>query len=113
VGSATLLWGRLRRCHTGRRHGRYGCADIAVYRRLLVLVHFVQDSRLLGLLPIVRPVRTICLEARVQSDRPLARNLAHRFSDRRSSSLACHQPPEAMDSKIPPTVLALADEVIE
>jgi len=52
VGPTTLLRGRLWRSHTGHHHGRHCCTDVAVYRRVLVLVKFVQDSRLLGLLPI-------------------------------------------------------------
>ena len=41
---------------------------------MLVLVEFLADSGLLGLLSVVRSDRTICLETRVPADPPLARN---------------------------------------
>jgi hypothetical protein len=66
VGSATLLRGRLRRCHPGHRHRRHCCADVTVYRRVLVLVEFFSDSRLLGFLPIIRAC-TICLDSVAQN----------------------------------------------
>ena len=69
MGPATLLRDRHCQCHTGHHHRRPCCSDIAVFRPVLVLVEFRQDSRLLGLLPIMRSDRTICPEARVQSDR--------------------------------------------
>jgi hypothetical protein len=55
VGPATLLRDRHCQGHAGHRHRRACCADIAVFRPVLVLGEFRQESRLLGLLPIVRP----------------------------------------------------------
>src|SRR5262249_38218375 len=42
------LWDRLSRCHPGRRHRRHCCADVTVYRPVLVLVEFLPDYSILN-----------------------------------------------------------------